>query len=164
MLTPSAAAPAPGDSSAAGGGSGCCAVALLVYKATGLVAWLGDARCGLARREKGKDDEAAAGKDGQPPAPKAADKLNAFAVSKDHKAVVLKEKQRIEKVIAHAAAAAACPMPAPRAHTLHFCQTSGRRLRQRRPRLRHHGSVAILRRRSSEIQRCARALHNLGCV
>ena len=30
--------------------------------------------------------------------PKISDKLNAFALSQDHKAVILKEKQRIEKV------------------------------------------------------------------
>ena len=105
MQTPAAAAPAPGDTSG-GGGSGCCAVALLVYKGTGLVAWLGDARCVLARREKSADDEAAATQAaGAPSLPKVADKLNAFAVSKDHKAVVLKEKQRIEKVRHWASAA-----------------------------------------------------------
>jgi hypothetical protein len=62
-----------------------------VYKGTGLVAWLGDARCVLAR--KGKD-----GADAGADVPKISDKLNAFALSKDHKAVILKEKQRIEKV------------------------------------------------------------------
>lgn len=98
MQTPAAAAPAPGDTSG-GGGSGCCAVALLVYKGTGLVAWLGDARCVLARREKSAEGEAAAAQAaGALSLPKVAEKLNAFAVSKDHKAVVLKEKQRIEKV------------------------------------------------------------------
>ena len=90
MQTPAAAAPSPTDT-AAGGGSGCCAVTLLVYKGTGLVAWLGDARCVLAR--KGKD-----GADAGAEVPKISDKLNAFALSKDHKAVILKEKQRIEKV------------------------------------------------------------------
>jgi hypothetical protein len=90
MQTPAAAAPSPTDT-AAGGGSGCCAVTLLVYKGTGLVAWLGDARCVLAR--KGKD-----GADAGADVPKISDKLNAFALSKDHKAVILKEKQRIEKV------------------------------------------------------------------
>jgi hypothetical protein len=62
-----------------------------VYKGTGLVAWLGDARCVLAR--KGKD-----GADAGADVPKISDKLNAFALSKDHKVVILKEKQRIEKV------------------------------------------------------------------
>jgi hypothetical protein len=58
-------------------------VALLVYKGTGLVAWLGDARCVLARREKSADGEAAAAQAaGAPSLPKVAEKLNAFAVSK----------------------------------------------------------------------------------
>jgi hypothetical protein len=97
MQTPSAAAPSPGDSGE-GRGSGCCAVTLLIYKGTGLVAWLGDARCVLARREKGKDESSLNETVGSVSSPKSADKLNAFAVTKDHKAVILKEKQRIEKV------------------------------------------------------------------
>jgi integrin-linked kinase-associated serine/threonine phosphatase 2C len=60
-----------------------------VFKGTGLVAWLGDARCVLARK----------GKDVVPDmSDRGTQKLNAFALSKDHKAVILKEKQRIEKV------------------------------------------------------------------
>ena len=97
MQTPSAAAPSPSDSGG-GRGSGCCAVTLLIYKGTGLVAWLGDARCVLARREKGKDDTVANEPADSSSSPKVADKLNAFAVTKDHKAILLKEKQRIEKV------------------------------------------------------------------
>jgi serine/threonine protein phosphatase PrpC len=98
MQTPAAAAPSPSDA-AEGGGSGCCAVTLLVYKGTGLVAWLGDARCVLARKEKAKEDAAVSlAANNVSSAPKVADKLNAFALTKDHKAILLKEKQRIEKV------------------------------------------------------------------
>ena len=96
MQMPAAAASPTGEGV---GGSGCCAVTLLVYKGVGLVAWLGDARCVLARREKSKDDDTAlAAAADAPPKSNNAEKLNAFAVSKDHKAVILKEKQRIEKV------------------------------------------------------------------
>ena len=103
MQTPSAAAPSPNDSGG-GRGSGCCAVTLLIYKGTGLVAWLGDARCVLARREKGKDESSLNETVGSlTSSPKSSDKLNAFALTKDHKAVILKEKQRIEKVWLQAA-------------------------------------------------------------
>jgi hypothetical protein len=102
MQMPASAPPAAGDC-AGTGGSGCCAVTLLLYRGTGIVAWLGDARCVLARKEKSKDDDTAAKADGvstakQSDESKGSEKLNAFAISKDHKAVVLKEKQRIEKV------------------------------------------------------------------
>jgi hypothetical protein len=98
MQTPAAAAPSPSDAGE-GGGSGCCAVTLLVYKGTGVVAWLGDARCVLARKEKTKDDAVVSvAANNVPSVPKIADKLNAFALTKDHKAILLKEKQRIEKV------------------------------------------------------------------
>jgi hypothetical protein len=58
-------------------------VTLLVCKGTGLVAWLRDTRCVLAR--KGKDGFDAGAE------VKISDKLNAFALSKDHKAAILKK-------------------------------------------------------------------------
>jgi hypothetical protein len=164
MQMPAAAASPSGDG---GGGSGCCAVTLLVYKGVGLVAWLGDARCVLARREKSKDDDTASIATAAPPTFKHAE-LNAFAVSKDHKAVILKEKQRIEKVRSQS-----CRMHRARGGCVRFllgpplthvllnvicmaAETTGAGgwLRQRWARVRHYGGVSLHWRRSAQVQGC----------